>query len=118
MAGGPEPGMIRACTLERLDAVGLVRLRLMGRPVGILRTSAGAPVARELSCKHQGADLSTGDRVGCIITCSRHGWRYDLATGECLLPTGAPPLREHAVAVQDGAVWISLLPCDAEEPTG
>jgi UDP-MurNAc hydroxylase len=36
-------------------------------------------------CPHKGADLSRfGDLDGCTLTCSMHGWQFDLDSGECL----------------------------------
>lgn len=112
----PEPGMIKGCTLERLRSEGIVRLRLLGKPIGILETVGGRILARELSCKHQGADLSGGDREGSLITCPRHGWQYDLATGDCVVPAGGVSLREHPVAVVDDVVWVGLTPSPRCEP--
>lgn len=112
----PEPGMVKGCTLERLRADGIVRLRLLGKPIGILEIADGRIIARELSCKHQGADLGGGDREGSLITCPRHGWRYDLATGECVIPADGVSLREHPVAVDDGVVWVGLTPSPRCEP--
>ncbi len=109
MAGTPpEPGLVKGCTVEELRRKGLIRLRLIGKPVGILALPDGRVVARELSCKHQGADLSAGDRRGTVVTCPRHGWEYDLATGECVMPQGGASLREHPTVVSDGFVWVAL----------
>ena len=36
-------------------------------------------------CPHKGADLGRfGELDGCTLTCSMHGWRFDLETGACL----------------------------------
>ena len=36
-------------------------------------------------CPHKGADLGRfGEVDGCVLTCSMHGWQFDLETGECL----------------------------------
>jgi UDP-MurNAc hydroxylase len=36
-------------------------------------------------CPHKGADLRRfGELDGCVLTCSMHGWKFDLETGECL----------------------------------
>ncbi len=116
MAGSPpEPGMVKGCTLKDLRAKGLIRLRLIGKPVGIIELPDGRVVARELSCKHQGADLSTGDRDGSMVTCPRHGWEYDLATGDCVVPAGGASLREHATVIaEDGMIWVGLQPIPRE----
>ena len=109
MSSSPaEQGMVKGCTMEELRKKGLVRLKLMGKPIGIIAAPDGRVVARELSCKHQGADLSTGDRRGTVVVCPRHGWEYDLATGDCLVPKEGASLREHKVTVVDGIVWVGL----------
>ena len=36
-------------------------------------------------CPHRNADLAVfGEIEGCELTCTMHGWRFDLETGECL----------------------------------
>jgi len=35
-------------------------------------------------CTHRGADLSQGSLEGKIITCPRHGSRFDITTGESI----------------------------------
>ena len=40
-------------------------------------------------CPHRQADLSVfGEVDGEILTCTLHGWQFDLQTGECLTATG------------------------------
>jgi nitrite reductase/ring-hydroxylating ferredoxin subunit len=70
---------------------------LLGRPVGIRQHAPGEFSGLDLSCRHQGADLSAGARQGTIATCPRHAWRYDLATGACLTE---PDLPLHPVEVR------------------
>ncbi len=87
-----------------------VTVRLMGKPVSVYLGEAGF-FAREMGCKHQGADLSAAPIIGGSVTCPRHGWKYNLLTGECQ-NHDSPPLRAHAVAVEDGAVFVAILPGD------
>ncbi len=76
---------------------------LLGRPVGVRQSVAGEISALELACRHQGADLSAGGREGNVVTCPRHAWRYDLATGECLtdpaLPLRTVEIRREGVKI-------------------
>ena len=87
----------------------MITVRLVGKPVAVFKQKDGAYFAREMSCKHQGADLSKSPISGSKVTCVRHGWQYDLATGKCL-NRDSPPLREHTVAVGQGAVFVALFP--------
>lgn len=52
-------------------------------------------------CPHMGADLSVVGQVrGGTITCTRHGWEFRLADGECLNVT-APPIVVRKVPAAD-----------------
>lgn len=85
---------------------------LLGRPVGIRRRPDGEIEALELACRHQGADLSdlpASYRDGSLVTCPRHGWRYDLKTGACLTDP-ALPLRPLAVKTEDGRLYVDPVP--------
>ncbi len=87
-----------------------VTLRLVGKPVSVFKIGDGF-FAREMGCKHQGADLSKSPIEGTIVTCSRHGWQYDLVTGACT-NHNSPPLRAHHTAVENGAVFVAIFPGD------
>ena len=82
---------------------------ILARKVGIFKDPDGSFYAIEVSCKHQNADLTTGRIKGDTVTCPRHGWEYNIRTGECLNHTSAP-LRRYACKVEDGHVFVSLTP--------
>lgn len=63
----------------------------------------------ELACRHQGADLSVGQREGPIVTCPRHAWRYNLETGACLTEPGLP-LRTLAMKSEGGRLYVDPTP--------
>lgn len=82
---------------------------LLGRPVGVRQAADGSVSAIELACRHQGADLSAGSRQGSIVTCPRHAWRYDLATGACLTEPELP-LRPLAIKSEAGKLYVDPVP--------
>ncbi len=59
-------------------------LSIMGKRLLLMKAEDGSFRCIEIQCKHQGADLSQGKWEGTVVTCPRHGWRYDIASGECL----------------------------------
>ena len=72
---------------------------------------AGTFYAMEDACRHMKAPLSTGRLAGNTITCSWHGWKYDVTTGECHdKEWGA--VRTFPVKIQDGELFVS----DEENP--
>jgi nitrite reductase (NADH) small subunit len=87
-----------------------VTVRLVGKPVSVFQGTDGF-FAREMGCKHQGADLSLAPIKGNLVTCDRHGWQYDLVTGTCT-NQNSPPLRSHHVVLEDGAVFVAIFPGD------
>lgn len=80
--------------------------------MGIRQAADGTVSALELACRHQGADLSAGqrdrDRTS-IVTCPRHAWRYDLETGACLTDP-ALPLRSLLVRCESGKLYVDPVP--------
>ncbi len=59
------------------------------------------------ACAHLGMPLEMGEIQDGIITCSYHGFRYLLATGECLTVPEVQ-LKVHAVRVKGTAVEVRL----------
>lgn len=73
--------------------------------------------AVEDACGHMKAPLSGGRLAGTTLTCSWHGWRYDVTTGACLDAAHAC-LRRFAVSVRDGEVYVSNDPLGSDhEPS-
>jgi len=109
---------IKACARSGLPTDGRpFVVSLLGKKVGIFRRGEEI-YALEMSCKHQGADLSKGLVERGIVTCPRHGWRYDLKTGECVEPQPAAPLRFHVVKIVGEEVWVSMRPLSPAGNTG
>lgn len=92
----------------RLDEIGPGQCRSVR--VGIRRIAVwnigGRLVAYEDACRHMKAPLSPGRVVGSILTCSWHGWKYDLTTGACLDKSWGC-LRAFAVRVAGDEVFVS-----------
>lgn len=84
---------------------------IMGKKIGVVREDNGTFFAVEVGCKHQSADLTEGKIDGLVVTCPRHHWMYNLATGKCLNHDSVD-LRRHALKIEDGNIFISLLPIE------
>lgn len=70
---------------------------------------AGTLRAVEDACGHMKAPLSGGRLAGTTLTCSWHGWQYDVTTGACLNQAHAC-LRTFAISVRDGEIFVSNEP--------
>lgn len=103
---------IRLGYVRDFDHVRMKSYRMLGRLIAIIRERDGSFWATEIACKHQNADLvSEGRWEGSVVTCSRHGWKYDLRTGQCLNQNSAK-LRRHHLKVVAGELHVSAHPIE------
>jgi nitrite reductase/ring-hydroxylating ferredoxin subunit len=107
-----EPQYLKVGAAETFDSPDMTVLSLLGRRVGVWRDAEGTWHAMEMVCRHQNGDLSKGAREGDIVTCSRHGWHYDLSTGACLTEAWAA-LRRYGIKVEEGQLWVTTGPIES-----
>jgi 3-phenylpropionate/trans-cinnamate dioxygenase ferredoxin subunit len=71
---------------------------------------AGALRAIEDRCSHDDGPLCEGDWEpdACVVTCPRHGARFDLETGRPLSLPAFQPVAVFPVRVEDGIVQVDL----------
>ncbi len=89
--------------------------QVLGKYIAIVREPDGSFYATEIACKHNNADLTTGRFEGDMVTCARHGWKYNIRTGECLNQRSTP-LRRHALKREGEDLLVSMTPIAAEAP--
>jgi len=102
---------IKLTRVENFGEKNLRSFRILGRHVGVFREPDGSFRAMEMGCRHQNADLTQGNIRDNIVTCTWHGWQYDLKTGECLRGSGSA-LRHYDCFVEDGHIFISPQPLE------
>ena len=103
---------IRLAYVRDFDKIRMKSYRVMGKLVAILRERDGSFWATEIACKHQNADLITEGRWdGDTVVCSRHFWKYNIRTGQCLNQNSAP-LRRHGLKVIAGELHVSVQPIE------
>ena len=89
--------------------------QILGKFIAIVREPDGTFYATEIACKHNNADLTTGRFDGDVVTCSRHGWKYNIRTGECF-NQNSTPLRRHALKREGEDLLVSMTPVEPEAP--
>jgi len=89
---------------------------ILGRKVGIIKASNSEFYAIEVGCKHQGADITKGNISADVATCPRHGWKYNLLTGECL-NQNASKLKKYGIKIEGDVIFVTSTPLteDKEE---
>ena len=70
---------------------------ILGEPLVLYRTEAGAPVALSDRCPHRAAQLSMGCLDGDNLVCGYHGFTFD-PTGRCVRIPGMERVPEQANA--------------------
>jgi nitrite reductase/ring-hydroxylating ferredoxin subunit len=102
---------LRLATIDEFTNRKVKSLSILGRKIGIFKRENDHFFAMEIGCKHQGADITAGKIENNIITCPRHGWKYDLETGECL-NHDSPRLRKFDLKIIKNGIHVSLQPIE------
>lgn len=88
---------------------GRITLAFLGtRRVAVTRVAGVAHVFNNL-CPHAGSPLSAGTMRDGVVTCARHGWAFDVATGACRTQPEYS-LRRYAAREREG--WIEAVAPD------
>lgn len=99
-------GWIDAAALSEIPEGGIREHRLKDRSV-LLHRHGDRVSCVDNSCAHLGMPLDMGRVDQGVITCTYHGFRYRLETGECLTAPEVQ-LRVHAVRVLGTRVQVRL----------
>jgi len=99
-------GWVNAISLARIPERGVLAVEVQGRSV-LLHRSEGRVSCFDNQCAHLGMPLDDGALLDGVLTCSHHGFRFLLETGECLT---APEVQlvTHAVRVVGSDVEVKL----------
>jgi 3-phenylpropionate/trans-cinnamate dioxygenase ferredoxin subunit len=60
------------------------------------------------ACTHDNAPLDQGEIKGCIITCPRHGAKFDITNGNVLSPPAILPLTIYKANIDNGIIKVIL----------
>ena len=105
-AAGEADGWREVAALADIPEGDLCTLEIDGRSL-LLTRDGGRVHCYENACAHLGMPLEGGEVADGILTCPYHGFRYALATGECLTAPEVQ-LQAHGVRVVDGRVEVRL----------
>ncbi|HEY6104330.1 MAG TPA: non-heme iron oxygenase ferredoxin subunit [bacterium] len=101
----PRTGYLRVASVEEIPSGGALAVPVGGRTVAVFNVD-GTFYAVDDTCTHEYAPLSQGARNGEIVTCSKHGSRFNVRTGRVLSLPAVVPVSTYPVKVEDGQVYI------------
>jgi len=93
--------------LEQIPPGKTLRVVVADRAV-LLANVGGTIYAVDDLCTHEDASLSLGCLKGELISCTLHGSRFSVRTGEPQEPPATEPLRTYPVRVRAGIIEIDL----------
>lgn len=98
---------IAVAELEELPPGTTRRVVVQGHPV-LLANVEGEIFAVDDTCSHEDSSLSLGCLKGELVSCTLHGSRFNVRTGQPMEEPATEPLNRFSVQVRDG--WIEIDP--------
>ena len=96
---------IALCKTEDVPAGAVRKVETAGLTLAVYHVE-GAFYVTDDDCTHGPGSLSEGTLEGAVIECNFHGGRFDVRTGEVVLPPCMIPVRAYHTVVEDGVVYI------------
>ena len=110
MDGSRAPaGFAYVCRVDELPPLGARVIERPGVDVAVFRGDGDKVFALDDRCPHRGGPLSQGIVFGDRVACPLHGWTIGLVDG-CAVAPDEGCVRRHPVRVEDGRVYIALVP--------
>jgi toluene monooxygenase system ferredoxin subunit len=96
----------RVANLDELWDGEMIALDIEGQVVLLVNVDGGIHAYAD-SCPHLGTRLSQGSLQRHLLTCSTHGWEFNVCTGQGMNPKTAS-LVSFAVKVENGDIFIDV----------
>lgn len=109
-ASRPEPHaseFVAVATVAELPRNTMKEVELFGQKVVVANTGQEI-VAFARACPHAGQPLHGGKLRGRKVVCPRHGYIWNVCTGQPIEPADEDILPRYPVRVEGGQVWVAL----------
>ncbi len=100
---GGEPVWRRVGETKRFADGRAIRVECEGRGVFVYRAN-GEFTVYDAHCPHERTDIPLAALDGRTLKCPKHGWTFDIASGECV-SEGDRPLKRYEAKVEAGALY-------------
>jgi nitrite reductase/ring-hydroxylating ferredoxin subunit len=78
-----------------------------GTPICLVRVGDEVHAIGD-TCTHQGGALSGGKLAGHRLACPRHGWMFDVRTGQCTFPPRGTAVPRYPTRIDAGRIVLQL----------
>lgn len=102
-------GFVAVSQLAELPPGLTRRVVVDGHPL-LLANVAGRYYAVDDMCTHEDSSLSLGCLKGELVSCTLHGSRFSVVTGEPLEAPATEPLRTYPVRIEGGTLLVKVTP--------
>jgi 3-phenylpropionate/trans-cinnamate dioxygenase ferredoxin subunit len=92
---------VQVATIDQLPLGTMKAYTVNGKEI-LLTNYDGKYYAMNLKCTHMGGNLSKGKLEGKIVTCPRHGAKFDVTTGECI---SGPKMGFMKPKIKNGTIY-------------
>ncbi|KAB1657777.1 non-heme iron oxygenase ferredoxin subunit [Pseudoclavibacter chungangensis] len=106
---------VRVCPAEDVQVDTPHRVEIDGRPIAVVRDSAGQVFAIGDTCTHGDISLSEGFVEDDTLECWAHGSKFSLRTGWPLTLPAYEPVPVYGIKVEDGDIYIDPTPTFEEK---
>lgn len=109
-ASRPQPHagkFVAVATMADLPRNTMKEVEVFGQRVVIANTGQEI-VAFARACPHAGQPLHSGKLRGRKVICPRHGYIWNVCTGEPIEPVDEDILPRYPVRIEEGQVWVAL----------
>jgi nitrite reductase/ring-hydroxylating ferredoxin subunit len=96
---------VKVARVDEFQKKNYVCISYRSKWIAVIKARDGSFYAIEANCKHQNANLLSNGLRGDIVTCPRHGWKYNMRSGECLTESWAY-LRKHPLKIVDNVIYV------------
>ena len=101
---------IKVCKVNELSCGQAKSIKANGKEIAVFNIKNKFYAIDNL-CIHAGGPLNEGsiDEESCQVTCTWHGWGYDLATGKCVThPRQDVFTNSYPVKVQGDEIFVEV----------
>jgi nitrite reductase/ring-hydroxylating ferredoxin subunit len=104
--GSQVANYVEVANLDELPPGRSTVVTIEGKDIGLFNVD-GVIYATDDACRHQGLSLGNSKLDGKIVTCSGHGWSYDVTTGSTLNSPGYG-VAAYPVKVVDRKIMVAI----------